>query len=253
MAYRVLPATTEMEQVVRLGGGDAVLTIPIWLFPHHEHIFPAKATEYELLEMEERIKQMEQEGTPNAVKARKELKQRRKDEGNVRISAHAHLPARFHQHLLNFVAAIVKATKLIERDNAFEEAKNSSLQSPTSGGGADSDSHEVESVSSIGTAGSGDTADSTMTTKSTQSNFREFMKKVDTGFKTTSVKTVEGMRKAGLSTLSAMANDRWIAALVGKVTKNLESAQGELGYSFDLPVPLAEARSKHESLTKLLP
>ncbi|KAJ1323361.1 hypothetical protein MN608_11510 [Microdochium nivale] len=254
MAYRVLPATTQVEQVVRLGGGDALLAIPTWLFPHHEHIFPAKATEYELLELEERVRQLEQEGAPDAVKARKQLKQRKRDEANIRVSAHAHLPAHFHQHLLNFIAALVKATKLIERDNAFEEAKNKSLQSPTkASGGADSDSHEVESVSSVGTAGSVDTADTTLTTRSDASGFRELLKKVDTGIKTTSVKTVEGMRKAGLSTLSAMANDRWIAALVGKVTRKLESAQGEVGYSFDLPVPLAEARSKHEFLTKLLP
>ncbi|KAH7024492.1 uncharacterized protein B0I36DRAFT_376469 [Microdochium trichocladiopsis] len=241
LAYRVLPAATQLEQVVRLGGGDALLTIPTFLFPHHEHIFPPMATEYELLELEARVKQMEEEGTPEAAKARRELRQRRKDQANMRISAHAHLPARFHQHLLNFVAALVKATKLIERDNAFEEAKITSLH------------HEVESLSSTGTAGSGDTADTTMTAKSNNSGFRDFMKKVDTGLKTTSVKTVEGMRKAGFSTLSAMANDRWIAALVGKVTRKLESAQGEVGYSFDVPISLDEARSKHESPSKLLP
>lgn len=259
MAYRVLPATTQLEQVVRLGGGDAVLNIPIHLFPHHEHIFPAKATEYELLEMEERVKQMQEEGMPNAVKARKELRRRKNDEENVHVSAHAHLPAQFNQDLLNFIAAIVKATKLIERDNAFEDAKKTSMQASAdardngAAAAGDSDSHEADSLSSIGSAGSVETADTAMTAKSASSGFKELLKKVDTGFKATSAMTVKGMRKAGSSTLSAMANDRWIAALVGKVTRKLEKAQGEIGYSFDLPVPLVEARSKHEFATKLLP
>ena len=55
MAYRILPDAVELKQVVRLGGADAVLTIPMFLFPHHEHIFPEKKSDFDLLEMESAI------------------------------------------------------------------------------------------------------------------------------------------------------------------------------------------------------
>lgn len=53
--------------------------------------------------------------------------------------------------------------------------------------------------------------------------------------------------------MSAMANDRWIARLVGKVMKKLEHAQGEIGYSGEVPIPLDKYRIRHESESKLLP
>ncbi|KAL6708762.1 hypothetical protein ACN47E_002458 [Coniothyrium glycines] len=252
LAYRALPDAVELKQVVRLGGADAVLTIPIYLFPHHEHIFPKKATDYEIMEMETDL--IEAEGTPRAVQIRKDLQKMQKDESSMHISAHAHLPAQFHQDLLNFVAAIVKATKVIESDKDFEEAKvlRDLKRSSTTLSEAGS---EASSLASLNTAS---TADSTHSTHSTlngaeDKSFKAFLKKVDSGFKDASNKTVVGMRKAGHSTVHAMANDRWIARLVGKVTRKLEKAQGEVGYSGEVPIPLAKYRARHEFEHKLLP
>jgi hypothetical protein len=247
MAYRALPEAVELKQVVRLGGADAVLTIPTYLFPHHEHIFPGKSTEFELMEMEEAIKEMA--GTPKAIQALKDFEKLKKDESSMHVSAHAHLPAQFHQDLLNFVAAIVKATKVIESDKSFEEAKVLRELKRVSTMSSDS---EVESVASVDTTNTNNTTDTTATINS-EKGFKNFLKKVDTGFKDASAKTMVGMRKAGVNTVSAMANDRWIASLVGKVTRKLENAQGEVGYSGEVPIPLDKYRRRHESQTKILP
>jgi hypothetical protein len=167
----------------------------------------------------------------------------------MHVSAHAHLPAQFHQDLLNFVAAIVKATKVIESDKSFEEAKVLRELKRVSTMSSDS---EVESVASVDTTNTNNTTDTTATINS-EKGFKNFLKKVDTGFKDASAKTMVGMRKAGVNTVSAMANDRWIASLVGKVTRKLENAQGEVGYSGEVPIPLDKYRRRHESQTKILP
>jgi len=248
MAYRTLPDGIELKQVVRLGGADAVLTIPTYLFPHHEHIFQKIASDFEILEMESAIKEIE--GTPKELHARKELEKLKKDESAMHISAHAHLPAQFHQDLLNFVAAIVKATKVIESDKDFEEAKILRELKRVSANGTDS---EVGSLASLNTTGTNSTDNTQTSLNPDERGFKAFLKKVDSGFKEASNKTVVGMRKAGQSTVNAMANDRWIARLVGKITKKLENAQGEIGYSGEVPIALAKYRIRHESETKLLP
>lgn len=246
MAYRVLPDAVELKQVVRLGGANAVLTIPTFLFPHHEHIFPQKASDFEILEIESEIN--EAEPTPKQAQARKELQRLKRDEAAMHISAHAHLPAQFHQDLLNFVAAIVKATKVIESDKDFEEAKVLRELKRVSTNLSDSEASSLASVSS-------QTTESTQTTISgnEDKSFKAFLKKVDSGFKEASNKTMVGMRKAGQNTVHAMANDRWIARLVGKVTRKLEKVQGEFGYSGDVPIPLDKYRVRHEFEEKLLP
>ncbi|KAH7402129.1 hypothetical protein DE146DRAFT_652504 [Phaeosphaeria sp. MPI-PUGE-AT-0046c] len=251
MAYRALPEAVELKQVVRLAGADAVLTIPTFLFPRHEHIFPAKATEFQLMEMEEAIKLIA--GTPKAKQALKDFEKLKKDEASMHVSAHAHLPAQFHQDLLNFVAAIVKATKVIESDKSFEDAKVlRELKRVSTMSNGDSDVESVASIDTANTANTTNTNDSNVTMNS-ESGFKNFLKKVDTGFKDASAKTMVGMRKAGVNTVSAMANDRWIASLVGKITRKLENAQGEIGYSGEVPIPLAKYRERHESPTKILP
>ncbi|KAF2034630.1 hypothetical protein EK21DRAFT_56159 [Setomelanomma holmii] len=259
MAYRALPEAVELQQVVRLGGADAVLTIPTFLFPHHEHIFPKQATEFDIMEMEAAIKEIE--GTPKAVQARQELERVKNDEASMHVSAHAHLPAQLHQDLLNFVAAIVKATKVIESDKSFEEARVLRELKRVSTAASDSDADSVATIDTTNTTGTADTTGTSGTTGTTDTNrtvnsskgFKDFLKKVDTGFKDASAKTMVGMRKAGVSTVSAMANDRWIASLVGKITRKLEKAQGEVGYSGDVPIPLGKYRVRHESQTKILP
>ncbi|KAK1914738.1 hypothetical protein P3342_010727 [Pyrenophora teres f. teres] len=236
MAYRVLPDAVELKQVVRLGGADAVLSIPMFLFPHHEHIFPTKYSDFELLEMESEIN--EAEPTPKQVQLKKEVEKLKKDEACMHVSAHAHLPAQFHQDLLNFVAAIVKATKVIESDKDFEEAKVLRDLRRVSTNMSDS---EASSLASVNTNNS-EVSQATVNGNEDKS-FRTFLKKVDTGFKEASNKTMVGMRKAGQNTVHAMANDRWIARLVGKVTRKLEKAQGEVGYSIDFPLPRYYATS----------
>jgi hypothetical protein len=250
MAYRALPEAVELEEVVRLGGADAVLTIPTFLFPHHEHIFPAKSTDFELMEIEEAIKEVA--GTPKEAYARRNLKKLQRDEASMHVSAHAHLPAQFNQELLNFVAALVKATKVIESDKSFEEAKVIRELKRVAMVASDSDVDSVASADTTNTNNTTDTMDSSKTVGSNK-GFKDFFKKVDNGIKDASAKTMVGMRKAGVNTVSAMANDRWIASLVGKITRKLGKAQGEVGYSGEVPIPLGKYRVRHESLTKILP
>lgn len=245
MAYRSLPDAVELKRVVELGGLDAILNVPIFLFPHHEHIFPSLPTDLEKLDLETQISEAASSDTANTAKtlqAAKTLKQLRKDEANMHVSAHAHLPMVVSQEMLNFIAAIVKATKVIESDKSFEEAKVLRELKRVSTNGSD-----TESVSSMNSAAS----DATTITE--DKSFKAFLRKVDSGFKDASQKTAAGMRKAGVSTVSAMANDRWIASLVGKITRKLEKAQGEVGYSGDVPIGLAEYRLRHEEDAKILP
>ncbi|KAJ4983837.1 hypothetical protein SVAN01_10641 [Stagonosporopsis vannaccii] len=240
MAYRSLPDAVDLKRVVELGGLDAILNVPIFLFPHHEHIFPAKPTDLDQLSLETEIS--ETQNPSKAMQAQKTLKQLKKDEANMHVSAHAHLPMVVSQEMLNFIAAIVKATKVIESDRDYEEAKVVRELKRIS-----SNASDTESVSSVNSVAS----DTTVGEDS--KSFKSFLRKVDSGFKDAGQKTAAGMRKAGVSTVSAMANDRWIARLVGKVTRKLEKAQGEVGYSGDVPIALAPYRVRHEADKKILP
>lgn len=240
MAYRSLPNAVDLKRVVELGGLDAILNVPIFLFPHHEHIFPTIPTDLEKMELETEI--AETDNVAKALQARKALKQLSKDQANMHISAHAHLPMVVSQEMLNFTAALVKATKVIESDKDFEEARV--LRDLKRVSSNVSDTESLSSLNSVAT----DT-----TVNNEDKSFKAFLRKVDTGFKDASQKTAAGMRKAGVNTVSAMANDRWIARLVGKVTRKLEKAQGEVGYSGDVPILLAPYRVKHEDDAKILP
>lgn len=232
MAYRTLTETVSLTQVIRLGGADATVSIPSCLLPHHEHILPAKPTAEAEMEKEQAIS--EADGIPKTVQAERELQQLVKDETNITISAHAHLPACFDQELLNFTAALVKATKVIELERDYEESD--SLK-------------ELKRVQS-------NASDSDLSVKSgngKNQGFKDFMRKMDTGTKELGDNMRNGMRKAGHNTVNAMANDRWIAKLVGKVMRKLEKAQGDVGYSGNLPIALEFYRAQAEPETKLLP
>ena len=51
-----------------------------------------------------------------------------------------------------------------------------------------------------------------------------------------------------------VVSDRWIAKLVGKMAAKLENAQGDVGYSGEIPVPLEPYRAGSDGLpSKLLP
>lgn len=253
MAYRTLPGAEDLTQVVRIGGADATISIPSYMLPHHEHLLPPVPTEFDEMKLEQEVTELED--TPQGVQAQTALEQLRKDEANMNISAHAHLPLRVHQDLLNFTAALVKATKVIESDKDFEQIKaarelnRASMSSPVPS--------EAASVASETSSVLSDNSTITNSTVSdpanNQKSFKAFLRKVDTGFKEAGVTMKDGMRKAGLNTASAMANDRWIAKLVGKVVQKLERAQGDVGYSGNIPVSLEDWRARAEPHTKLLP
>jgi hypothetical protein len=251
MVYRTLPMAASLVQVVRLGGADATIAVPSFLLPHHGHLLPEKQSELQEMKLEQEIADMED--TPKEIQAQAALEQLRKDEANVIISAHAHLPAKFHQDLLNFIAAIVKATKIIETDKDMEQIK--SLREMKRIGTNLSETSMSQFASPVSDDDASSIRSDTTIDPAETKGFKNFLKKMDTGFKDASAKTMDGMRKAGLSTASAMANDRWIAKMVGKVLRKLEKAQGDVGYSGNLPVSLEEYRERAalEPESKLLP
>ncbi|KAF4627542.1 hypothetical protein G7Y89_g10611 [Cudoniella acicularis] len=131
------------------------------------------------------------DGKPKKLQAQHKLEQGKKNETNVKITVHARLPACFDQELLDFIAALVKATKVVEF-----EAQHSAMDD------------EVHSI-------------------------KDFERALKGGMK-------EGLKKA---VVDGVINDRWIAKMVGKITKKLEVAQGEAGYSGEIPVPLEVYRT----------
>ena len=201
MAYRSqIGDDVALKQVVRLGGADATFSIPSFLLPHHEHLLPPLPTKQDELKIKEEIEQAE--GMPKTIRKEIELEQTKKDEANVKLSVHGSLPAVFDQELLNFIAALAKATKVIELEKG---------PSPMD-----------DEVSGI----------------------KDFAKSLNRSMK-------DGMKKA---MVDGVVNDRWIAKLVGKVTAKLETVQGDIGYSGDIPVALAPYRlpEGHIEARKLL-
>ena len=225
LAYRTLPKEVDLREVVRLGGADANVTIPSFLLPHHEHVLPPEPTEEDERRQEEEVKQAD--GLPKEVQATKELERTLKDETTVPFSAHAQLPAVFDQELLDFIAALVKAVKIIEMEKDPEVQEVAEALS-------DADSiHSIESA-----------------TSPTKRSLRDVALQLNTNMKRSMKVVNDGMRRVGID---AVANDRFIAKLVGKITKKLETAQGDLGYSGEIPVPLQPYRDAAETATKLLP
>ena len=188
IAYRSLPKEVDLSKVVRIGGADARFMVPTFLLPHHEHLLPPIPTHADTKEAAKDVENAN--GKPKVVQAEKDLEQKLKDETNVKISVHAKLPAVFSQDLLDFAAALVKATKVIE----FEKAP-SAMDAEISG-------------------------------------VLEFGKALKGGMK-------EGFKR---SVVDTVANDKWIAKLVGKLMGKLEEAKGDLGYSGDIPVALKPYR-----------
>ncbi|KAK3717651.1 hypothetical protein LTR37_005718 [Vermiconidia calcicola] len=261
MAYRTVPEDGTIIQVARLGGADATFTIPSYLLPHHEHIVPPRPTK----EDEERLAEAveDADGKPQTVQAAQVLEKAQKDETEIKLSVHGSLPACFDQSLLNFIAALVKATKIIESFNEIEE-EEAELQSggelsggedmaplsPTTTLSPDSETSSVRSFSADPPV-RGDTGFKTFT-----ANIRQNLKDKTTSqsiknlAKDLNKSTKDGMKKA----IGGLVNDRWIAKVVGKVAAKLETAQGDLGYSGAIPIPLEPYRTGAEELpSKLLP
>lgn len=238
MAYRTVPQSATMEQVVRLGGADCTIAIPSFLLPHHEHILPSRPTPEDEAKQHEEVEHAD--GVPKTFQAEKELEHLQKDETNIKLSVHGSLPASFDQSLLNFIAALVKATKIIELEKQADEVEDAGPASPP----------PVDD-------------DPGVSTPRTDSGFKSFMKNTRQGLKDGSTReaikefardvhqqTRDGMKKA---VVGGIINDRWIAKMVGKVAANLEKAQGDIGYSGEIPVALEPYRARGESASKLLP
>lgn len=274
MAYRTVPESGSIDQVVRLGGADATVSIPSFLLPHHEHLVPAKATEAEKEELEIVVDQAD--GTPKTKQAEAELHTMEKDETNVAISVHASLPASFDQSLLNFVAALVKATKMIELEREVDDGEQSDTDSLLAGGPG-----SPTSSATAATALDGDDStlniDEGLTRSATSpvpslrgherkdSGFRTFAKNVHANLKqsttTANVNLKEFVNNLGQTTrdgmkrvvVGGMVNDRWIAKLVGRAAASLQNMQGDLGYSGKIPIALAPYRAEPGLASKLLP
>lgn len=265
MAHRTLPEAVNLTQVVHLGGADATFVLPSYLLPHHEHLYPPILTDFDELKIEQEIE--EAKGTPQAVRMKKDLERRRKDETCMKISVHGHLPALFDQQLLNFVAATVKATKVIEVEKGHEElvlkrAATDKLEmeirrvdsvASESVKVADDDASASSGASDAPTAGSQESVPmSVQSTPSTKSG-TTFKARMNNTFKGMNTKIQDGWRKAGIQTVNVVANDRWIASIVGRIMRKLEKAQGDVGYSGLIAMPMAEYRQRAELESKLLP
>ena len=282
MAYRTMPQTEALERVVRLGGADATITIPIFLLHHHEHLLPPLPTSDYEKSIEDEVR--EADGLAKTMSAEHKLEQVKKDEVSINMSVHATLPATFDQSLLMFVAALVKATKIIEFDQEV------GVLAPGTPDTLDTPDPEVETMETLSRAATtttldcaqnrgsedmyrhGRLADSTDSikslhkrvqsdlgggntggrlralTRSLQQNLREasvstaeaFTKESMTGFVRDMQQSTKSVKRA---VVGSIVNDRWIAKLVSKVAANLGRAQGDLGYSFAIPVPLGPYRS----------
>ncbi|EME44496.1 hypothetical protein DOTSEDRAFT_72089 [Dothistroma septosporum NZE10] len=255
MAYRTEPEKQIIRQVVRLGGADATFTIPSYLLPHHEHLVPTEPTPER--EDELKIEVETADGMPQEVQKEKELEKLQKDETNINMSVHASLPLSCDQTLLNFVAALVKATKMIEaekevevveQNGAHEQATPLSPLSRSSTMDNDNDSSRSRSDSK-----------DTSGFKSFAKNIRQNLKDGTTG---TQIKelakelhqnTKDGVERTKRTIVAGMVNDRWIAKLVGKTAALLQTAQGDVGYSGGIPVSLAPYRGSADLPSKILP
>lgn len=245
-----------ITQIVRLGGADVTGTIPSFLLPHHEHILPPRPTANDIENQSQEID--DPDGNPKAVQAEKELERLQRDETNITVSVHGSLPACFDQSLLNFTAALVKATKIIEIERnaelateADDRAADVLSRSTTNTSMTPDDALSISSTED-GTHGSklrGLTrqlkANLHASSNLTKDALKDFAKDVQTS-------TRENIKKA---VVGSVVNDRWIAKMVGKVAAKLESAQGELGYTGAIPVGLEFYRNKFgdADASKLLP
>jgi hypothetical protein len=113
-----------------------------------------------------------------------------KDEASVRVSAHARLPAILDRELLDFITALVKASKVVEVEKAPSPMEE-----------------KVHKLS-------------------------EFTGALNQAAK-------DGLKKA---VIDGVINDRWLAKMVGKVTRMVEDVRGDVGYSGDIPVELSVYR-----------
>lgn len=241
MAYRTTQQSGAFAQVVRLSGADATFTIPSYLLPHHEHLLPPKPTPDDKEELKAEVKEADE--PIEAVQAEQHLKKVQKDETEIKMSVHASLPAKFDQSLLNFVAALVKATKIIELEREVVEAREHSENSPVTPASSvpDSDGGHINSPVSMFDSDSSVPNSPAMSAPARAStgmmkemsnfkiitrNIRQNLTESNATIKEFAEKlghnTRDGMKKA---VVGGLVNDRWIARIIGKTAAVLQKAQ----------------------------
>lgn len=218
--------------------------------------------------MKEKVE--EADGLPKTVQAERELKRVKKDETTISMSVHASLPASFDQDLLAFIAALVKATKIIEFDKEVErmDPDNEDMR-PLSRASTAASTTSVDSTASMKASASHKRVQSDITPSSPGSRFKAFTKNIQQNLRDASIDTANAVTKENITNfvkdvqksskkavVGSIVNDRWIAKMVGKIAQNLARAQGDLGYSGNIPIQLEQYRPKKGGdgeLTKLLP
>ncbi|KAK5168451.1 uncharacterized protein LTR77_007021 [Saxophila tyrrhenica] len=233
-AYRSFAGGEESQssQVAQLDGADGSIALPMYLLPHHEHIIPEPGSD--------------ENGDSET------------DMAQIKYNVHAALPARLDNSLLSFVAALVKASKIIEleKDSDGEEDTISDATEPPT----------PTSPDSIELAAEQDLIASTKEQSKSPTRFKTFAKNLRQNVKDGTTGQLESIKEFAKDVNQAsrdgvkkaiivgVVNDGWIAKLVGKVAAKLEQAQGSFGYAGVIPIPLGPYRSTEDvGLAKLLP
>jgi hypothetical protein len=281
IAYRTVLDESTIAQVVRLGGADATVSIPSFLLPHHEHLVPPKPTLTDISEMETVVK--DADGEPKTKQAEAVLESMEEDETHINISVHASLPAQFDQSLLNFIAALVKATKIIEFERDVNDAKeanganananangdelsaqdteidgNGESLDPSDGESSTPDNDEDESAIKGIHRSATSPATTTQGHARKDSGIKSLAKKLHTSLQASTAASGRFVRDLGQNTrdgmkrvvVAGMVNDRWIAKLVGRLAVGLQTMQGDVGYSGKIPVKLEWYRNQEEDQKK---
>ncbi|KAF7874901.1 hypothetical protein EAF04_002075 [Stromatinia cepivora] len=198
IAYRTLPSIATPKQVLRLGGADATFQIPSFLLPHHEHLLPVKPTHDQIRSKGKEVQKTDDKFEDLVKHREKDVLE--SDECIVRIGAHVRPPVVMDQELLDWIASVAKASKVMEMEMEME------------GRWMD---EEIR-------------------------GFRDLVGVFKGGVRDAQ----KGMRK---SLVTTAINDKWIAKIVGKTTKKLEEARGDVGYAGDIKVPLGSFRLSEEA------
>jgi hypothetical protein len=257
IAFRTTPQSGDISKVVRVGGADATFIIPSFLLPHHEHIVPPPPSPEEEEEQEAEVDRAD--GAPKTAQAKRELEKCRKDETNITMSVHASLPVSCDQSLLNFIASLVKATKIIELEKEVDETSSAQVDTPMSATFPETDLSpplSPDDEDRMDKVGIKEVAGFKVFAKNIRQNLRDGTTKasIKEFAKDLHQNTREGMKKA---VVGGLVNDRWVAKMVGRVAATLQKAQGDVGYSGSIPIPLEPYRAPLAGVegtpSKLLP
>ena len=218
-AYRSLAHDVQLEQVIRLFGADATFTIPSFLLPHHEHLLPDKPSPHQR--------------SPSDTHQRSPHTHQR--------SPHTHNRSRSEDTV-----------------HSGSSVTETSLKVPEAG--KDETSVEISAHAHLPCLFSQDLLDFTSAIVKA-SKIVEMEKEPDAleeeihGLKDLSHALSKSM-KAGMkrTVVDGMVSDRWIAKMVGKITRKLEEAQGDIGYRGEIPVKLDIYRlpEGHPEASKIL-